>query len=83
MSHSLQKNWLDLSDCTGGAANKALRNKTGSSRGRAKRGRGATTMRPQEVHILSAICMDLLIMVMNRCGISLFSSCDKPTGPKH
>ena len=34
------KNWLDLSDCTGGATNKALRNKTGSSRGRAKRGRG-------------------------------------------
>ena len=40
-------------------------------------------VRPQEVHILSAICMDLLIMVMNRSGVSLFSSCDKPTGPKH
>ena len=29
--------------CTGGATNKALRNKTGSSRGRAKRGRGRSS----------------------------------------
>ena len=40
----------------------------------------------QEVYILGAIYMDLLIMVMNVImwvRISLFSSCDKPTGPKH
>ncbi len=39
-SHSMQKTYYMSQYCTGGATNKALRNKTGSSRGRAKRGRG-------------------------------------------
>ncbi len=39
-SYSMQKTYYMSQYCTGGATNKALRNKTGSSRGRAKRGHG-------------------------------------------
>ena len=41
---------LDLSDCTDGATNKALRNTTGSSRGRAKRGRGGSSATTRGTH---------------------------------
>ncbi len=69
--------------CIGGATNKALRNKTGSSRGRVKRGRGrggsGVTTRGTHFERYNFY----LHGSVNRCGVSLFSSCDKPTGPKH